>query len=282
VRNGTADPRDFQTEATVHRDRKAAFTLIELLVVIAVMAILAAILFPVFAQVRDKARQAACFSNLRQIGSAMAIYVQDYDEHLPNCCATGRAWTWLWQTGDLMGRCAQAGITAKTPKDTFLGPEQTPPRYVQELLHPYVKNLGLWFCPSVGRERFFRGDRTLPTFGYNGTTYRWNSLADPTITTDPNPFRKSAPIEVSGRAIAAIPRPAEAPTVWDMPDWNPVKEPCTSMDLKPAHAKGVNVLYADTHVKFSPFVNRATRSSGEPNPCLENWFAENSWKGFFE
>jgi prepilin-type N-terminal cleavage/methylation domain-containing protein/prepilin-type processing-associated H-X9-DG protein len=264
------------------RHSKAAFTLIELLVVIAIIALLAAILFPVFAEVRSRGWHATCVSNLRQIGTALHLYIQDYDERLPNCCTTGRAFTWIWQRHDLNGRCAQAGITIQTPKDTLLGPEQTPPRYIQELLHPYVKNSQLWFCPSVGKDRFFRGDRTLPTYGYNGTTYRWNALADPTITTDPNPFRKNQPMEVSGLATAAIPRPAEAPILWDMPDWNPVREPCTSMDLKPAHARGVNVVYADTHVKFSSFVNRATRSAGEPNPCLENWYAENSWKGFFD
>src|SRR5436305_12633601 len=115
------------------RRRGAAFTLIELLVVIAIIAILAAILFPVFAQARDKARQAACLSNLKQIGSGLAMYVQDYDERMPYCCQWGRAWTWLGS--DLTGRCAQIGITKSTPKDTYLGPEQTPPRFVQELLH---------------------------------------------------------------------------------------------------------------------------------------------------
>src|SRR5438105_13500688 len=98
-----------------HRKRRVAFTLIELLVVIAIIAILAAILFPVFAQARDKARQAACLSNLKQVGSGLAMYVQDYDERLPNCCQWGRAWSWLGS--ELTGSCAQAGITKATPKD---------------------------------------------------------------------------------------------------------------------------------------------------------------------
>jgi prepilin-type N-terminal cleavage/methylation domain-containing protein len=65
------------------RGAARAFTLIELLVVTAVIAILAAILFPVFAAARDKARQAGCMSNLRQVGMAGAMYVQDNDESFP-------------------------------------------------------------------------------------------------------------------------------------------------------------------------------------------------------
>jgi prepilin-type N-terminal cleavage/methylation domain-containing protein/prepilin-type processing-associated H-X9-DG protein len=63
---------------------RRAFTLIELLVVIAIIAILAAILFPVFAQAREKARQTGCASNLKQLGMALTMYVQDYDEVFPN------------------------------------------------------------------------------------------------------------------------------------------------------------------------------------------------------
>ncbi len=70
----------------MHRSQKAAFTLIELLVVIAIIAVIAAILFPVFAQARDKARASACLSNTKQIALALYLYVQDYDETTPGGC----------------------------------------------------------------------------------------------------------------------------------------------------------------------------------------------------
>ncbi|MEO6908674.1 MAG: DUF1559 domain-containing protein, partial [Abditibacteriaceae bacterium] len=63
--------------------KRKGFTLIELLVVIAIIAILAAILFPVFARARENARRASCMSNLKQIGLGVMMYVQDYDERYP-------------------------------------------------------------------------------------------------------------------------------------------------------------------------------------------------------
>ena len=67
-----------------NNSRRTGFTLIELLVVIAIIAILAAILFPVFAKVREKARQTACLSNMKQLGLAFVQYSQDYDEMNPD------------------------------------------------------------------------------------------------------------------------------------------------------------------------------------------------------
>lgn len=75
-------------------NKRAAFTLIELLVVIAIISILAAMLFPVFAQAREKARQTACLSNGRQIGTAFMQYAQDYDECLPLSTDSGRDISW--------------------------------------------------------------------------------------------------------------------------------------------------------------------------------------------
>ncbi|MBC8142036.1 MAG: DUF1559 domain-containing protein [Armatimonadetes bacterium] len=72
-----------QNRLSASSAKRSAFTLIELLVVIAIIAILAAILFPVFAQAREKARQTTCLSNEKQMGTAMIMYVQDFDESFP-------------------------------------------------------------------------------------------------------------------------------------------------------------------------------------------------------
>jgi prepilin-type processing-associated H-X9-DG protein len=208
------------------------------------------------------------------------MYLQDYDERIPACCSPGRIDSWV--NGDQFGRCRQDNITRATPLNTYLGPEQTPPRYIQELLHPYVKNAQLWFCPSVSKDRFGHDDPTLPTVGYKGTSYAWSHMADPTTSTDPNPFRNRSPKTISGLPVAAIPRPAEAPVLWDVPFWHAVKEPCLSLDRGPAHAKGLNVLYADTHVRFSPFTGRLSPADGNTYHCWEDWWAEHNWEGYFE
>jgi prepilin-type processing-associated H-X9-DG protein len=81
----------------------------------------------------------------------------------------------------------------------------------------------------------------------------------------------------------SVQRPAEAFVLQEAPFIIPVKEPCTSLDLRrPAHANGLNVLYADTHVKFSRFSGRVSAISGLPGNCWENWAYEHEWEGFYE
>jgi prepilin-type N-terminal cleavage/methylation domain-containing protein/prepilin-type processing-associated H-X9-DG protein len=108
--------------------RQNAFTLIELLVVIAIIAILAAILFPVFAQAREKARQSSCLSNVKQIGAAVMMYTQDYDETLP---ATG------WQ-----GPCTDP-VSLAAGDAYFSGLFSFPIASA-----PYIKNWDIFKCPS--------------------------------------------------------------------------------------------------------------------------------------
>src|SRR5690348_14921600 len=78
----------------MRRTGPSGFTLIELLVVIAIIAILAAILFPVFAQARERARMSACVSNMKQMGTALMLYVQDYDETYPYIRFRGFSYVW--------------------------------------------------------------------------------------------------------------------------------------------------------------------------------------------
>lgn len=134
------------------RPDRNGFTLIELLVVIAIIAILAAILFPVFARARAKARQTACLSNVKQIGLGIAMYTSDYDDTLPfnahGCCVTN-----FWE------------YATNPAKANWL---------VQVL--PYVKNNQIFECPSA-----------VPAWGASGsagtgaipraTNYIWNGKA---------------------------------------------------------------------------------------------------------
>jgi len=107
--------------------RRNGFTLIELLVVIAIIAILAAILFPVFARAREKARQTTCTSNLKQLALGMLMYVQDYDEKFPGG-----------------GIAHYAGGPGGYPQDACCVERNI---YI-EILQPYVKNRQLAICPS--------------------------------------------------------------------------------------------------------------------------------------
>lgn len=176
---------------------KRGFTLIELLVVIAIIAILAAILFPVFAQAREKARQTACLSYFKQVGLAGLMYIQDADEKFfpfmygPGDGGFSYDWTidWTWP----------------------------------ELLDPYIKNWGLHRCPS---DPYANDAQSLMNMGYpsNATGKQLNYTRG--LNTDLgfnymylSPM-KGADAQGFGVGLAAVGKPANCymllDSIWDM------------------------------------------------------------------
>jgi len=135
-----------------HKKSRAGFTLIELLVVIAIIAILAAILFPVFAKVREKARQISCLNNEKQLGIAMLQYIQDNDEQYPLL--------------ELYNECAQPACTNWEPTWGYA-------------IYPYVKSAAVFYCPDDPLDWADLGASTYPAYlgeydiaaGYGGAQY---------------------------------------------------------------------------------------------------------------
>jgi prepilin-type N-terminal cleavage/methylation domain-containing protein/prepilin-type processing-associated H-X9-DG protein len=131
---------------------RRGFTLIELLVVIAIIAILAAILFPVFAKAREKARQSSCLSNQKQIVLGILQYAQDYDERYPPYRWVQASMTSVWLDRD---------NSAANDRHFWL-----------QTIEPYLKNLQVLFCPSqsfgVGN---LSGGKMLPAYAYNGNCH---------------------------------------------------------------------------------------------------------------
>jgi prepilin-type N-terminal cleavage/methylation domain-containing protein/prepilin-type processing-associated H-X9-DG protein len=129
------------------RSGNYGFTLIELLVVIAIIAILAAILFPVFAQAREKARQASCTSNIKQITTAHLMYLQDYDETFVDA-GINPFFNWQGPNGYDNG----ASITSDAPYAGCMGWPCIMPTgeatFAARLM-PYLKNYDIWRCPSA-------------------------------------------------------------------------------------------------------------------------------------
>ena len=164
--------------------RQRGFTLIELLVVIAIIAILAAILFPVFARAREKARQSACQSNLKQIGSAFMMYSQDYDEQMVfnYMYDVTRVRLWWWE----------------------------------DRLQPYMKNLQIFICPSADPVINYTWRRDQPDFRLQNpnplrTTYIGNSAAFQSRSQDwlgcaAGPRQCFSPLVSSGGNPRTVPR----------------------------------------------------------------------------
>ena len=205
--------------------RVRGFTLIELLVVIAIIAILAAILFPVFAQAREKARQTSCLSNNKQIGLAAMMYVQDYDEKFP-------AQQW-WNNDRFDGwpvlRSGVAGATGDNYKDA---------------LFPYMKNEQVWLCPTnIGNGSL---QTAPPNMGYHmsGNVITRTGLSQAAVEAPANLFF----MRESGRGI-----------VFNRAYLRPVPEYCDDVVAyevgNPAanympHMRGYNLAFADGHAKW--------------------------------
>ena len=136
------------------RPTRRAFTLIELLVVIAIIALLAAILFPVFARARENARKSSCMNNLKQIGVGISQYTQDYDEVMPHPYAGCS----VSASGNGDARC---------------------PRW-QDVTYPYIKSEQVFTCPSSSANNLFRLDAngrfsmTAGAAAFWLGTYSWN------------------------------------------------------------------------------------------------------------
>ncbi|HHX41222.1 MAG TPA: DUF1559 domain-containing protein [Armatimonadetes bacterium] len=144
---------------------RRGFTLIELLVVIAIIAILAAILFPVFARARENARKATCQSNLRQIGMATMMYAQDYDETMPKCymgldysvrwyyrSPTNPGMLFPYTKNSMVFKCASGGCYGAN-REILLSNNQGPALPVASLTAPAVTvmfaDVTLWHCDPV-------------------------------------------------------------------------------------------------------------------------------------
>ncbi len=206
---------------------RAGFTLIELLVVIAILSILAAILFPVFAQAREKGRQTACLSNLRQLGMALDAYAQDYDET-------------LFFFGHGLDR-------SRVNAQTALGSTKQN-RWWNQII-PYTSNVpGLLVCPSDDERKGNGADLDVDLNG-DGTP-------------DPKPRSYVANRAAESLSLAQVDRPADVIVVtekiggaddsWFEPPknlWQPKigNDPVLAMRR---HSGGANCMFFDGHAKW--------------------------------
>jgi prepilin-type N-terminal cleavage/methylation domain-containing protein/prepilin-type processing-associated H-X9-DG protein len=198
----------------IKRDLKG-FTLIELLVVIAIIAILAAILFPVFARARENARRAACLSNLKQIGLGIMMYSQDYDEHYPV------------QTNYQISNYATSAS----------------PNWIVEI-QPYVKSWQLFVCPSAT-------DATsgAPS-GNSKTNYLGNGVVlqrSLSLAAIDSPASIILASEISTNSYWSFLRPGSSDMTASPPKYSYWIYDSNYSNL---HFDGGNLLFADGHVKW--------------------------------
>ena len=230
---------------------RKAFTLIELLVVIAIVAILAAILFPVFSRAKAAAQRTACTSNLRQIGMAMQMYMSDNDDRMPD-------------RRDLKTSLGFKPWTSWPPSDPRAG-------WAAVVLHEYTKSVGVWKCQSIAgsqlglanqvRQPFTIEDGVTPD---EASTYYWMWRFDQ--TTDPVPLdnfwgktEDQAVFDLQQANNPQAGNPTGSSEVELAVDpYFPRTIPSVSAELKgkAVHFGGRNRLFLDSHVKF--FKDRRT------------------------
>lgn len=219
--------------------KKLGFTLIELLVVIAIIAILAAILFPVFAQAREAARKTTCQSNLKQIGTSLAMYQQDYDGRF---LSSGALDPTSAADGANLIRLLQGGLPY--------------------LLNPYTKNNQVFRCPSdTGGNAWSRNSRSWPSFAWNANGYTSSYMFRHVFD-----INGCAGDTKAGVADASIGFPAESVTIAELAAWHQEKRELWNTDTP--RTRTFNAVFADGHVK----VYRMDFQSPSWNPNFDfNW-----------
>ncbi|MHB9035787.1 MAG: prepilin-type N-terminal cleavage/methylation domain-containing protein [Armatimonadota bacterium] len=220
------------------------FTLIELLVVIAIIAILAAILFPVFAKAKDAAKASRCVNNLKQINVALITYVDSWNGCIPGGqadAATG------YYREPYHCRIADAAWTGNNWGFTSTR------RYMQDFLTPYIKSADVWMCPSINLNAKFPGTNYKwnqnTGSGYQGSAWARRAATNYAWTfmylgrkSNGQPENKYA----SGANTAKISRPSKAMMFMEMPWWS-----LADMPHKSGESEGVNLSFYDGHVKFT-------------------------------